>query len=90
MAEASGNNDPFERAARKERLARMREESDDETFAPGMLGVTAAWAIIVGLHAWLTDNTGGFLFRSHLIVFVLFSAITAGVVVKAIADRFLK
>ena len=92
MAEADINDDPFERAARKERQARLREEYANHVVkpAPGMLGFTAAWAVVLALHAWLTDNADGFLFRSHLIVFILWSAITAGVVVKAIADRFLR
>ena len=99
MVESTSSDDPFERAARKERLAGLRsyrgyDGSDyygdrNYTMAPGMLGFTATWAVVLALHAWLADNTSGLFFRSHLVVFVLWSAITAGVTVHAIAARFL-
>ena len=91
MVESASSDDPFERAARKERLARLIGDhaDDDENMAAGMLGITATWAVVLALHAWLAENTSGFLFRSRLIVFILWSAITAGVVVHAIAARFL-
>lgn len=98
MVESASNDDPFERAARKERLARLRSDyragyggdyGGNYTMAPGMLGFTATWAVVLALHAWLADNTSGLFFRSHLVVFVLWSAITAGVTVHAIAARFL-
>jgi hypothetical protein len=89
-ASSASNDDPFERAARKERLAHyMGYGDDDYTMAPGMLGLTATWAVVLALHAWLAGSTSGFFFRSHLIVFALWSAITAGVLVHAIAARFL-
>jgi len=90
MVESASNDDPFERAARKERLARLREATDayEENYAAGMLGITATWAVVLALHGWLS-GTGGSLFRIHFIVFVLWSALPAGVVVFAIAARFL-
>lgn len=98
MAEGA-DEDPFERAARRERREAMRAQpyeamraayglphGYEPNAAAGMLGVTAAWAVIVWLHAFLGD-TDTRLFRIHFVVFVLFAAITAGVVVNALAKR---
>jgi hypothetical protein len=92
MAEHA-EDDPFERAARRERRAAMRAQYGvppdyEVNAAPGMLGVTAAWAVVLWLHSYL-GNSGGWLFRTHFVLFVLFGAITAGVVVHAIAKRLL-
>lgn len=94
MAEHA-DDDPFERAARRERRETMRERytaayggGGDVDGAPGMLGFTAAWAVVLWLHSYLGDSDG-WLFRTHFVVFVLFAAITVGVVVHAIAKRLL-
>ena len=93
MVESTPSDDPFERAARKELRAKRRAEaartSDDDTEAPGMLGITATWAVILGLHGWLS-GTDGRLFHAHVIVFVLWAALTVGATVNAIAARFLR
>src|SRR5688572_21639394 len=95
--EAAGVEYPFERAARRERRAARKAAARggdsssgySSSEAPGMLGLTAAWAVLLGLHAYLGD-TGGLLFRIHLICFVLWAALTVGVVVHAISARLLR
>jgi len=95
MAEHA-DDDPFERAAKRERRETMRERyrspydgDDDWTAAPGMLGMTAAWAVILWLHSYL-GNTDTRLFRIHFVLFVLFAALAAGATIKAVAKRVLR
>ena len=98
MAEDAGD-DPFERAARRERRDALKAAGgghgyggyggyEDYSMVPGMIGTAAAWAVVLWLHAYLGD-TDSRLFRIHFVVFVLFAAIAVGGVVYALAKRLL-
>jgi len=92
-------DDPFERAAKREqreayreRIATRAAQTFDYDDHPGvgaaaMVGVTAAWGVVLWLHSYLAGTDG--LFKAHLVVFVLFGAITVGMVCHAIALRVL-